>query len=183
MVKEQFWLLYWIHLLFVCLFLDKPIFLSREFLSRSLENVLNGEGVFSEQERLLEVWKNRFQLWFLQEYRHHYLFNLILENCGEKKIVWYDLAHRLSAQEGLQGITSLLVLAKSRKFDYERDLEGARSFPEWGRKQSKIGELSCLTTCKDEKEIKTKQNGREVIILAEMKDRKRPSAKEGILIC
>lgn len=40
------------------LFLDKLIFLDREtFLSKFLENLLSGKEVFSEQERLLGLFK------------------------------------------------------------------------------------------------------------------------------
>lgn len=64
-------------------------------------------------------------------------------------------------------ITSLLILEKSKKFDYERDLVGARALPgaEGVKKKKKRENSRAVQPTKRKVEFKTRKKGEELLCL------------------
>lgn len=63
-------------------------------------------------------------------------------------------------------ITSLLILEKSKKFDYERDLVGARALPgAEGVQKKKLENSRAVQPTKTKVEFKTRKKGEELLCL------------------
>lgn len=62
-------------------------------------------------------------------------------------------------------ITSLLILEKSKKFDYERDLVGAQALPGAEGVQKKLENSRAVQPTKTKVEFKTRKKGEELLCL------------------